>query len=74
MATSIRLSPETERRIEMLAAQTERTKEFYRQEVMERGIEDVEDYYLAIEVLDRVREGKERVYSSEEVRQRLGLG
>ena len=73
MATSVRLSPEIEQRIELLATQTGRSKDFYRHEVIKRGIEDVEDYYLAIQVLERVQAGKERVYSSEEVKQRLGL-
>jgi RHH-type rel operon transcriptional repressor/antitoxin RelB len=33
----------------------------------------VEDYYLAIKVLERVRQGEETVFSSAEVRKRLGL-
>ena len=49
MATSIQLSSEAERRLEILASQTGRAKEFYLQEIIERGLEDVEDYYLAID-------------------------
>ena len=37
-------------------------------------MEDIEDYYLSIEILERIRAGKERVYSSAEVRQDLALG
>lgn len=73
MATSIRLSAETEKRLAFLASQTGRTKAFYLRELIERGIEDIEDYYLAADVLERVRKGEERVYSSAEVRQHLGL-
>ncbi len=73
MATSIRLSPETEQRLDYLASQTGRTKAFYLREMIERGLEDMEDYYLAADVLERVRKGEEPVYSSEEVRAELGL-
>ena len=68
MATSIRLSPEMEQRLDYLASQTGRTKAFYLRELIERGLEDMEDYYLAADVLERVRKGEEPVYSSEEVR------
>ena len=73
MATSIRLSPEIEQRLDYLASQTGRTKAFYLREMIERGLEDMEDYYLAADVLERVRKGEEPVYSSEEVRVELGL-
>ena len=73
MATSIRLAPETEQRIDFLASQTGRTKAFYLREVIERGLEDMEDYYLAADVLERLRQGKEKVYSSADVRHALNL-
>lgn len=73
MATSIRLAPETERRLDFLAAQTGRTKAFYLRELIERGLADLEDYYLAADVLERVRKGSEKVYSTAEVRDALGL-
>ncbi len=73
MVTSIRLTPETEQRLDFLAAQTGRSKSFYLREMIERGLEDVEDYYLAMDVLERLREGKEQVYSAAEVRQALDL-
>ena len=73
MATSIRLAPETERRLDLLASQTGRTKAFYLREMIERGLEDMEDYYLAADVLERVRRGTENVYSSADVRNALNL-
>ena len=73
MATSIRLAPETEQRLDFLASQTGRTKAFYLREMIERGIQDMEDYYLAADVLARVRDGKEQVYSAADVRRDLGL-
>ena len=73
MATSIRLAPETEQRLDFLALQTGRTKAFYLREVIERGLEDMEDYYLAADVLERLRKGKEKVYSADDVRNALDL-
>ena len=74
MATSIRLAPEIEQRLGSLVSQTGRTKAFYLNELIERGLEDIEDYYLAADVLERVRQGKEQVYSSGDVRNALLLG
>lgn len=73
MATSIRLSPEVEKRLDYLAGQTGRTKAFYLREIIEKGLDDMEDYYLASDVLERVRKGEERVYSLDEVEDTLGL-
>ena len=73
MATSIRLAPETEKRLDFLASHTGRTKAFYLREVIERGLEDMEDYYLAADVLERLRQGKEKVYSAADVRHALNL-
>ena len=74
MATSIRLAPEIDQRLDSLVSQTGRTKAFYLNELIERGLEDIEDYYLAADVLERVRQGKEQVYSSGDVRTALILG
>ena len=73
MATSIRLSPEVEKRLDYLANQTGRTKAFYLRQIIENGLDDMEDYYLATDVLERVRKGEERVYSLDEVENALGL-
>ena len=73
MATSIRLSEEAEERLDFLASQTGRTKAYYLREIIERGIEEMEDYYLAADVLERVRKGQERVHSAADVRRDLGL-
>lgn len=73
MAVSIRLSPDIEQRLNALAERTGRTKSFYLREIIEQGIQDMEDYYLAVDVLERVRKGEERVISTEELRKSLGL-
>ena len=73
MTTTIVLSTETEQRLDFLASETGRSKESFLDEVIERGMEDIEDYYLSMEVLKRIRSGQERVYTSAEVRRDLGV-
>ena len=73
MATSVRLAPETERRLDGLASRTGRTKADFLREIIEHGIEEMEDYYLAADVLERVRKGQEPVHSATDVRKDLGL-
>ena len=73
MATTIELPPEDDQRLDVLVAKTGRSKQFYIRELVERGLEDVEDYYSAVEVMERVRQGKVNIYSSEEVKAKLGL-
>ncbi|MYA23793.1 MAG: CopG family transcriptional regulator [Gemmatimonadetes bacterium] len=72
-ATTMQLDPETERRLDLLVSETGRSKAFYRRELTKRNLEDIEDYYLAMAVLERVRQGEEKVHSSSEVRKALGL-
>jgi RHH-type rel operon transcriptional repressor/antitoxin RelB len=73
MPVSIRLPDDLDRRLEYLARQTGRTKTFYILKALFERIDDLEDYYLAADVLERIREGKENSYSSAEVRKDLGL-
>lgn len=74
MATSIRLSPELEKRLDYLVSQTGRTKAYYLRQMIERGLDDMEDYYLAADALERVRKGEEKVLPAADVRNDLGLG
>lgn len=73
MVTSVRLAPEITNRLDTLAARTGQTKARLLREIIENGIEDAEDYYLASEVLERVRNGTEQVYALDEVKRHLGL-
>ncbi len=73
MPTTIRLAPDIESRLAALAARTGRSKSSYLREIIERGLEETEDYYLASATLERVRKGEERVYSLDEVERDLGL-
>jgi RHH-type rel operon transcriptional repressor/antitoxin RelB len=73
VATSIRLDPDLSRRLHRLAVKTGRTKAFYLREMIESGIVEMEEYYLAADTLKRVRKGQEKVHSAASVRKDLGL-
>lgn len=66
---AIRLDPEIEERLAQLAEKTGRTKTFYAREAILEYLEDMEDYFLAVETL----QNPGRVYSREEVKRELGL-
>lgn len=71
--TAVRLPDETYERLKALADQTGRTTTYYIREAIEEYLEDLEDIYLSGQILERVRQGKERTYSLEEMRKKLGL-
>ncbi len=73
MATIIQLSPESEERLDYLVAQAGCSKEDLLRDVIARVTEDIEDCYLAHKSAERIRNGEEQVYSSEEIKAELGL-
>jgi RHH-type rel operon transcriptional repressor/antitoxin RelB len=73
MTVSIRLDPEIEQRLDRLAYQTGRAKSYYLRELIEGGLDDLEDFYLADATMERVRKGTEKVLDSAQVRKDLGL-
>ena len=73
MAVSIRLDPEIELRLDVLAAKTGRAKSYYLRELIEGGLDDLEDFYLADATMEMVRKGQERIVSSAQARKELGL-
>jgi RHH-type rel operon transcriptional repressor/antitoxin RelB len=73
MATSVRLDPAIEQRLDHLASVTGRTKAYYLRELVVNGLEDLEDFYLADATMERVRKGEETTLSASEVRKDLGL-
>jgi len=54
MAISVRLSPETEQMLDHLARLTGRAKSHYLRELVEGGLDDLEDFYLADADMERV--------------------
>ena len=74
MSIAIDLDPAIERKLDDLAARTGRAKADYLREAIVRGLGDIEDINLADAAYERVQQGKERTYTSAEVRRELGLG
>lgn len=70
---ALRLPPDIEARLAALAKATGRTKSFYVREAILEHLEDMEDVYLAAATLERVRRGKERTFTTDQLRADLGL-
>lgn len=66
---AIRLDAEIEKRLDLLAKKTGRTKTYYAREAILEHLEDLEDGYLALERLKKPG----RIFTSEEVKRELGL-
>jgi len=66
---AIRLPKDIEERLSRLAKKTNRSKTYFAREAILNYLEDLEDAYLALSVLDKP--GK--IYTDEEVRKMCGL-
>ena len=69
---AVRVSTDTERRLEALAARTGRTKTFYAREAIEAHLDDLEDFYLAEDRLRDFRAGD--AIPLADLKAELGLG
>ena len=69
MAIALRLPEELDERLSKLAQKTHRSKSYYAREALEHYIEDLEDYYLGMHVL----ENPGKIYTLEEVEKMCGL-
>jgi RHH-type rel operon transcriptional repressor/antitoxin RelB len=66
---AIRLSPDIEKRLEELSRRTGRTKTYYAREAIAEHLDDLEDYYLAMNRL----ENPGRRWTMGEVEKEIGL-
>lgn len=69
---TFRTTPELKERVDNLAKRTKRSSGFYYNVLLEDYLDDLEDIYDAIQISERVRAGKEKTYSLEEVAKELG--
>ena len=74
MATSIRLDPAIEQRLDKLAQITGRTKAYYLRELVTDGLDDLEDIYIAEQRLVDIKAGRSETVSLGTVMKRYGLG
>ena len=70
---TMRLPENVERRLEHLSEATGRTKTFYAREAIIKYLDEMEDDYLSERVVERVRSGQEKVYSSDELEKLLAV-
>jgi RHH-type rel operon transcriptional repressor/antitoxin RelB len=70
---AIRLPEEIEARLDILAKRTGRSKTFYAREAILEHLDNLEDLYLAEQVMRRIQSGEERTSTLDEVEVRLGL-
>ena len=73
MAVSIRLTSNIEQRLNQLVAQTGRAKSYYLRELIEGGMDDLEDFYLADATMELVRKGQEMLLFAAQVGKELDL-
>lgn len=70
---AIRLPVEIEARLDNLAKRTGRSKTFYAREAILEHLENLEDLYLAEQVMRRIESSEESTSTLDEVEARLGL-
>ncbi|MCT0229567.1 ribbon-helix-helix protein, CopG family [Synechococcus sp. CS-1324] len=73
MATSVRLEPALEARLDRLALETGRTKAFYLRELIEQGIDDLEEAYLGATALESHRRSSQPAIPLDQLMNDLGL-
>lgn len=70
---NFRSNPQSKIRIERLAKMTKRPASFYYNYLLDEYLDDLEDIFLAEEVIKNIRSGKEKTYTLAEVERELGL-
>lgn len=69
----IQFSQNLQARLSWFAKETGRSESDLVKEALDHYLDDLEDVYLSDKVAQRIRNGRERVISSEEMAQILGL-
>lgn len=70
---SVRLDGQLDARLERLARLTGRSKSFYVKQTLMEQIEDLEDWYVARKIAQRVSEGRERLIPLEDLERDLAV-
>ena len=73
MVLGVRISKEMEEKISHLCALSKRSKSSIVKEALENQLEDMEDYYIALERLEQHRKDGEKAIPWEDVKKDLGL-
>ena len=70
---AVRLPKDLEARLDRLAKKTGRTKTYYVREAISEHLEEIEDVYLARQVLERARAGEEDTVALEDLIREYGV-
>ena len=70
---NFRSNPQSKIRVERLAKLTNRSASFYYNYLLDEYLDEIEDIFLAEEVVKNIRSGKEKTFSLAEVESELGL-
>ncbi|KEZ77946.1 type II toxin-antitoxin system RelB family antitoxin [Salinisphaera hydrothermalis] len=70
---NFRADDELDARLTRLAQLTGRTKTFYVRQAVESQLDDLEDIYLADQVMSRVDDKSEATYNLDDIERDLGL-
>jgi len=70
---NFRADDELNARLERLAKLTGRSKTFYVRAAVSTHLDDLEDIYLADQVMDRIEAGTENLHELDDVERELGL-
>lgn len=73
MTITVQLPDDIDQRLDTLARQTGLAKADCLRDWIVEHIEDMEDYFLAAQTLERVRLGQEPTFSAADIRKDLGL-
>lgn len=73
MAITIKLTYEMEYRLTQLAKATGRSKAFYLKEIVNRSLDEIEDYYLAANSQAMIASQHEQIFDADQVRAELNL-
>ncbi|NOQ94959.1 MAG: ribbon-helix-helix protein, CopG family [Methylophaga sp.] len=68
-----RIDDKLEARLANLAKSVDRKKSYFVRKAIEMSIEDLEDIYEAEAIVLKIREGKEKTYTLDEVKRELDL-
>ncbi len=70
---NFRADDEIDARLERLAKLTGRSKTFYVRAAVSAHLDDLEDIYLADQVMERIKDGTEDLHALDDVERELGL-
>ena len=71
MSLNIRIPDDLAIRLGDLAEQTGRTKSYYLRAALEEKLEEMEDYFLALQAIQEIETGKAQVVSHKEVKEKV---